>query len=112
MSSEKSRLLAHEGEGNHKKPTNQETIHKFTEHSQNLHQENAANKFHLSQHSRGCSTKESKVAEHSRNSLDQQWCDISEVIDSDFLISPEDIYPNRKVELEDADIKESTKENL
>ena len=30
-------------------------------------------------------------------------------MDSDFLISPGDIYPNRKVELEDADIKEATK---
>ena len=41
--------------------------------------------------------------------LDQQWCDISEVIESDFLISVGDIYLNRKVQLEDADIKESTK---
>ena len=30
-------------------------------------------------------------------------------MDSDFLISPGDIYPNRKVELEDADIKEATR---
>lgn len=32
--------------------------------------------------------------------------DINEVVDSDFLISPGDIFLNRKVELEDADIKE------
>ena len=44
-----------------------------------------------------------EVEEHS------QWCELSEVVDSDFLISPGDIYPNRKVELEDADIKEATK---
>ena len=31
------------------------------------------------------------------------------MIESDFLISPGDIYPNRKVQLEDADIKDSTK---
>ena len=41
--------------------------------------------------------------------MDQQWCNINEVIESDFLISPGDIYPNRKVELEDVDIKEKTK---
>ena len=50
--------------------------------------------------------------EHSQNSLDQWQCDISEVIDSDFLIFPGDIYPNRKVELEDADIKEATREDF
>ena len=32
------------------------------------------------------------------------WSDINEVIELDFLISPGDIYPNRKVLLEDADI--------
>ena len=50
-----------------------------------------------------------KVEEHSHDSLKQQWCELSEVVDSDFLISPGDIYPNRKVELEDADIKEATR---
>ena len=39
----------------------------------------------------------------------EQWCELSEVVDSDFLISPGDIYPNRKVELEDADIKDATR---
>ena len=33
-------------------------------------------------------------------------------MDSDFLISPGDIYPNRKVELEDAVIKQSMKDNF
>ena len=47
--------------------------------------------------------------EDSQNSLNQQWCELSEVIESDFLISPGNIYPNRKVELEDADIKDSTR---
>ena len=41
--------------------------------------------------------------------MKQQWCELSEVVDSDFLISPGDIYPNRKVKLEDADIKEATR---
>ena len=43
------------------------------------------------------------------NSLNQKWCELSEVIESDFLISPGDVYPNRKVELEDADIRDSTR---
>ena len=50
-----------------------------------------------------------EVEEHSQDSLNQQWCKLSEVVDSDFLISPGDIYPNRKVELEDTDIKEATR---
>ena len=44
-----------------------------------------------------------------QSSLQQQWCDIDEVVESDFLIYPGDIYPNRKVELEDTDIKDTTK---
>ena len=38
--------------------------------------------------------------------------DIQEVIDSDFIISPGDIYPNRKTELEDADISQTTRERF
>ena len=53
--------------------------------------------------------KKCEFAEHSQDSSKQEWCELSEVVDSDFLISPGDIYPNRKVELEDADIKEATK---
>ena len=34
--------------------------------------------------------------------------DINEVIESDFLISPGDIYPSRKVELKDAEVSEET----
>ena len=47
--------------------------------------------------------------EHSQKSSNQQWCELSEVVESDFLISSGDVYPNRKVELEDADIKNSTR---
>ena len=49
------------------------------------------------------------MGEHSQKSLNQQWCELSEVIESEFLISPGDVYPNRKVKLEDADIKDSTR---
>ena len=53
--------------------------------------------------------KNCEVEEDSQNSSKKQWYELSEVVDSDFLISPGDIYPNRKVELEDADIKEATR---
>ena len=44
--------------------------------------------------------------------FDTEWNDINEVIESDFLISPGDIYPNRKVELQDATIKDETKRSF
>ena len=50
-----------------------------------------------------------KSGEHSQNSLNKQWCELSEVVESDFLISPRYVYPNRKVEREDADIKDTTR---
>ena len=53
--------------------------------------------------------KKCEFEEDSQNSSKEQWCELSEVVDSDFLISPGDIYPNRKVELEDADIKDATR---
>ena len=40
------------------------------------------------------------------------WNDINEVIESDFLISPGDIYSSRKDELRDAQISEVTRERL
>ena len=43
------------------------------------------------------------------STYDNSWNEINEVIESDFLISPGDIYPNRKVELEDAPVKDSTR---
>ena len=55
------------------------------------------------------SLRKCKFGEDSQNLWNQQWCELSEVIESDFLISPGDVYPNRKVELEDADIKYSTR---
>ena len=53
--------------------------------------------------------KNCEFEEHSQDSSKQQWCELSEVVESDFLISPGDVYPNRKVELEDADIKETNR---
>ena len=50
--------------------------------------------------------------EGDKDSAPSSWNDINEVIESDFLISPGDIYPNRKVLLEDADIKENTKKSF
>ena len=40
---------------------------------------------------------------------DSEWNDINEVIESDFLILPGGIYPNRKVELQDAPITDETR---
>ena len=87
----------------------QESTCEFKEDSQKLQPQNTMMETDPSQYTRDCSTGKRQFREHSRKSMDQQWCDISEVIESDFLISPGDIYPNRKVELEDADIKNSTK---
>ena len=96
----------------HEKQMSQEQLREFPEHSQDSRKENAANKFHISQCNNASAMMENKVSEHLWNSRDQRWCDITEVVDSDFLISPGDIYPNRKVELEDAVIKQSTKDNF
>ena len=44
--------------------------------------------------------------------VDTEWNDINEVIESDFLISPGDIYPNHKVELQDATIMDETRRSF
>ena len=44
--------------------------------------------------------------------VDTEWNDINEVIESDFLISPGDIYPNCKVELQDATITDETRRSF
>ena len=71
--------------------------------------EGAARNFSCLQHPVNGCAQICEAVEHSQDSMDQQWCDINEVIESDFLISPGDIYPNRKVQLEDADIKDTTR---
>ena len=40
---------------------------------------------------------------------DEIEMEVNEAVESDFLISPGDIYPNRKVMLEDAGVSTSTK---
>ena len=89
--------------------TFQESTRKFGEESQKSRPQNTATRTDSSQCTRDCSMGKSKFLEHLQDSMDQQWCDISEVIESDFLISLRDIYPNRKVEPQDANIKESMK---
>ena len=83
----------------------QESTRESREHSQNLRWQSAAkeNSGQLS------TAKNCEVEEHSQDLMKQEWCELNEVVESDFLISPGDIYPNRKVELEDADIKEATR---
>ena len=44
-----------------------------------------------------------------KEEIENQWENIQEVMESDFLTSPADIYPNRRVELEDTEISEETK---
>ena len=80
----------------------QESTRESREHSQNSRWQGAAK-------STNYDAKSCEVEEHSQDSLKQEWCELNEVVESDFLISPGDIYPNRKVELEDADIKEATR---
>ena len=88
--------------------TFQESKCKSGEHSQNSQLQSAVMGTDLPQHASD-SFRKCEFGEHSQNSMNQQWCELSEVIESDFLISPGDVYPNRKVELEDADIKDSTR---
>ena len=54
-----------------------------------------------------------RVPEESTESKQlDSWDEIQEVIESDFLISPGDIYPSRKVELQDAEISKETMEKF
>ena len=92
----------------HMTSTFQESKHESGEHFQNSWWQGAAKGTNGPQ-STNYDAKNCEVEEHSQDSSKQQWCELSEVVDLDFLISPGDIYPNRKVELEDADIKEATK---
>ena len=86
----------------------QESTRESREHSQNSRWQGAA-KENSGQLNTDYDAKTCEVEEHSQDSLKQEWCELNEVVKSDFLISPGDIYPNRKIELEDADIKEATR---
>ena len=86
----------------------QELTRESGEHSQNSWWQSAERGTNCLQ-STNDDVKKCKFEEHSQDSSKQQWCELSEVVESDFLISPGDVYPNRKVELEDADIKDATR---
>ena len=88
--------------------TFQELTRESGEHFQNSRWQGTAKETNGLQNTHN-DAKNREVEEDSQNSSKEQWCELSEVVDSDFLISPGDIYPNRKVELEDADIKEATR---
>ena len=92
----------------HMTSTFQESTRESGEHFQNSRWQGAAKETNGPQ-STNYDAKNCEVEEHSQDSLKQEWCELNEVVESDFLISPGDIYPNRKVELEDADIKEVTR---
>ena len=47
-----------------------------------------------------------------KKETDDQWENIQEMVESDLLTSPADIYSNRRVELEDAVISEEKKNDL
>ena len=55
-----------------------------------------------------CAVNRTEDNRHPDKSNRSEWGEIQEVIESDFLISPGDIYPSRKVELQDADVSEET----
>ena len=107
--SEISEVQAGEASRKHTTLTFQGSTREFGKDSQNSQLQNVVMETDFSQHASDYSLKKRKFGEHSRKSMDQQWCELSEVIELDFLISQGDVYPNRKVELEDADIKDSTK---
>ena len=50
------------------------------------------------------------ICDEKKKETEDQWENIQEIVESDFLTSPADIYLNRRVELEDAVICEKTKE--
>ena len=86
----------------------QESKCESAEHSQNSWWPSTEMGTDCPQNANDC-VRKCEYGEHSRNSLNHQWSELSEVVESDFLISPGDVYPNRKVELEDADVKDSTR---
>ena len=47
-----------------------------------------------------------------KKGAEDKWTNIQEIVESDFLTSPADIYPNRRVELEDAEISGKTKQQF
>ena len=54
----------------------------------------------------------SHESQRKKKETNDQWENIQEIVESDFLTSPADIYPKRRVELEDAEICEKTRESF
>ena len=72
---------------------------------QNENRDEIPSSLNVESEKEGNRVKQDEIPSRGTNS---EWDSIQEVIDSDFLISPGDIYPNRKVELEDTQIKDTT----
>ena len=47
-----------------------------------------------------------------KKETEDKWANIHEIVESDFLTSPADIYPNRRVELQEAEISGKTQEQF
>ena len=88
--------------------TFQESKCESAKHSQNSRWQSTEMGTDRPQNANG-SFRKCEFGEDSQNSSNHKWCELTEVVEFDFLISPGDVYPNRKVELEDADIKDSTR---
>ena len=84
----------------------QESTRESSEHSQDSLSKGTTEKMNVLPHTGKSPAGSNESVDSSQNPPKEQWCDICEVVESDFLISPFDIYPNRKVQLEDADIKD------
>ena len=76
--------------------TFQESKRKSGEHSQNSRWQSTKMGTDLPQNAND-SFRKHKFGEYSQNSLNQQWCELSEVIESDFLISPGDVYQTERL---------------
>ena len=76
--------------------TFRESTRKSGEHFQNSRWQGAVKETNGPQ-STNHDVKKCEVEEHSQDSSKQEWCELNEVAESDFLISPGDIYPNRKL---------------
>ena len=86
----------------------QKSKHESEEHSQNSQWQSAEMGTDPPQNNKD-SPRKCEFGEDSQGLWNQQWCELSKVIESDILISPGDVYQNRKVELEDAVIKDFTR---
>ena len=67
--------------------TFQESKRESAEHSQNSRWQSTEMGTDRPQNANDC-VRKCEYGEHSRNSSNQQWCELSEVVESDFLISP------------------------